>query len=39
MDNKPNVLNEGETLFIPSNTPHEIIDIVNGTLWLAVHIY
>ncbi len=39
IDNKPNVLNKGETLFIPSNTPHEIISIVNGTLWLAVHIY
>jgi cupin 2 domain-containing protein len=39
IDNKLSVLNKGETIFIPSNTPHEIIDIVNGTLWLAVHIY
>ncbi|MDD5405458.1 MAG: cupin domain-containing protein [Sulfurovaceae bacterium] len=39
VDNKSNVLNKGETLFIPSNTPHKIIDVINGTLWLAVHIY
>ena len=39
IDNKLSVLNKGETIFIPSNTPHEIIDIINGTLWLAVHIY
>ncbi len=39
INNEPKILNKGDTLFIPSNTPHEIIDIANGTLWLAVHIY
>jgi len=39
INGEPKIINKGETLFIPSDTPHEIIDIVDGTLWLAVHIY
>ncbi|MBN2721633.1 MAG: cupin domain-containing protein [Campylobacterales bacterium] len=39
IDNEPKILNKGDTLFIPSQTPHEIINVTNGTLWLAIHIY
>ncbi|MDY0195807.1 MAG: cupin domain-containing protein [Sulfurovaceae bacterium] len=39
INGEPKILNKGDTLFIPSRTPHEIIDIINGTLWLALHIY
>ncbi|MDD3774458.1 MAG: cupin domain-containing protein [Sulfurovaceae bacterium] len=39
INNEPNILSKGDALFIPSNTPHKIIEVANGTLWLAVHIY
>lgn len=29
----------GNTLFIPSKTPHEVIQTSSGTLWLTVHIF
>lgn len=30
---------KGETLFIPSNTPHRVLNTQSGTLWLTVHIF
>ena len=39
INNEPKVLNKGDMLFIPSKMPHEIIDVADGTLWLAIHIY
>jgi cupin 2 domain-containing protein len=32
-------LKRGETLFIPARTPHQILEMQSGTLWLAVHIF
>lgn len=34
-------LNSGDTLFIPSNTPHQVMDTSTTPLciWLAVHIH
>lgn len=32
-------LTKGETLFIPSMTPHRVLDTQRGTLWLTVHIF
>ncbi len=31
------ILQKGEFLYIPAKMPHEVLDIKNGTLWLAVH--
>ncbi len=33
------ILKRGDTLFIPSQTPHRILSAVKGTVWLAVHIF
>ena len=30
-------LHEGDTLFIPANTPHTLLSVSKGSLWLAVH--
>ena len=30
---------KGDTLFIPSNTPHRVLSTQIGTLWLTVHIF
>lgn len=38
MDNTEHKLHAGDTLFIPSHTPHEVIEVTHGTLWLGVHI-
>ncbi|HEY9190830.1 MAG TPA: cupin domain-containing protein [Sulfurovum sp.] len=32
-------LTKGDTLFIPSKTPHRVLDTQRGTLWLTVHIF
>ena len=30
---------KGESLFIPSKTPHRVVRTQNGTIWLTVHIF
>jgi cupin 2 domain-containing protein len=32
-------LKEGDYIFIPSNTPHKVLETEKGTIWIAVHIY
>lgn len=31
-------LTSGDHIFLPSNTPHSVVSVSNGALWLAVHI-
>lgn len=31
-------LAEGDYLYIPASTRHQIVDVQHGTLWLAVHV-
>lgn len=40
-DNQTVTLKPGDTLFIPSNTPHQVMDTSQTPLciWLAVHIH
>ena len=30
---------KGESLFIPSKTPHRVLSTQSGTVWLTVHIF
>lgn len=39
LDQTIKTLTKGDTLFIPSNTPHRVLHTQNGTLWLTVHIF
>jgi len=39
VDNKEVKLKKGDTLFIPAKTPHKVLQTLNDTLWLAVHIF
>ena len=39
IENKEKVLTEGDMLFIPSKTPHSVLNTQNGTVWLTVHIF
>ena len=39
LNNKEKTLTKGDTLFIPSKTPHRVLSTQNGTLWLTVHIF
>lgn len=39
LEEQKKTLAKGDTLFIPSKTPHRILDIKSGTLWLTVHIF
>jgi cupin 2 domain-containing protein len=32
-------LAKGDTLLIPSKTPHRVLETKSGTLWLTVHIF
>ena len=32
-------LKTGDYLFIPANTPHQVITTSSGCVWLAIHIY
>ena len=32
-------MRSGEHLFISAHTPHTVLSVEDGTLWLAVHIY
>lgn len=38
MDGAEVVLSKGDTLFIPAQTPHKVLQTERGTLWLAAHI-
>ncbi|WP_373031143.1 cupin domain-containing protein [Sulfurovum sp.] len=39
LDNEEKELSKGDTLFIPSKTPHRILSTQPGTVWLTVHIF
>ncbi len=39
MNGRISVLNKGEYLFIPPMCEHTIVDVKEGTVWLAIHIY
>ena len=39
MRDKELTLTKGDTVWIPAKTPHKILDMDSGTLWLAVHIF
>lgn len=39
IDNQDIELKSGDYLFIPAHTPHTLLSVEDGTLWLAVHIY
>ena len=39
IENKEKTLRKGDTLFIPSKTPHSVLKTQNGTVWLTVHIF
>jgi len=39
LDKKEISLTKGDTLFIPSKTPHRVLRTQNGTLWLTVHLF
>ena len=39
IDNKKKILKKGDTLFIPAETPHEVLETKDGTVWLTVHIF
>ena len=36
---KKKTLIKGDTLFIPSKTPHRVLSTQSGTVWLTVHIF
>ena len=39
LNNEKKTLIKGDTLFIPSKTPHRVLSTQNGTVWLTVHIF
>lgn len=39
VEDQEKTLTKGDTLFIPSETPHRILSTKKGTLWLTVHIF
>ena len=39
LDQTEQTLKKGDTLFIPANTPHRVLETKSGTLWLTVHIF
>ncbi len=32
-------MKEGDFIFIPAYTPHRVLEVKKGTVWLAVHIF
>ena len=32
-------LKRGDYLFLPGGTPHRVVEVSQGALWLAVHLY
>jgi len=39
LNDEKKTLLKGDTLFIPSKTPHRVLSTQNGTVWLTVHIF
>jgi len=39
MKDKKISLLKGDTLFIPSNTPHRIVKTKKNTVWITVHVF
>jgi len=39
LDKEEKTIKKGDTLFIPSNTPHQVLRTRSGTVWLTVHIF
>ncbi len=39
LNNEEKKLTKGDTLFIPSKTPHRVLSTKSGTVWLTVHIF
>ena len=39
LNDEKKTLSKGDTLFIPSKTPHRILSTQSGTVWLTVHIF
>ncbi len=39
LNDEKKTLIKGDTLFIPSKTPHRVLDTQYGTVWLTVHIF
>ena len=39
IDTKEQTLKKGDTLFIPAETPHTVLETKEGTVWLTVHIF
>ena len=39
LNNEKKTLIKGDTLFIPSKTPHRVLHTQSGTVWLTVHIF
>ena len=39
LDDEKKTLRKGDTLFIPSKTPHRVLHAQSGTVWLTVHIF
>jgi cupin 2 domain-containing protein len=39
LNDEKKTLLKGDTLFIPSKTPHRILSTQSGTVWLTVHIF
>lgn len=39
LDKEEKKLIKGDTLFIPSKTPHRVLNTQSGTVWLTVHIF
>jgi len=39
INNEEKTLQKGDTLFIPSKVPHNILETKEGTVWLTVHIF
>jgi cupin 2 domain-containing protein len=39
IDKKKQTLHKGDSLFIPANTAHRVLETRHGTIWLAVHMF
>jgi len=39
LNDEKKTLLKGDTLFIPSKTPHRVLSTQSGTVWLTVHIF
>jgi len=38
VDGKPVPLKAGDYLFLPSRTPHTVLRVSDGAMWLAIHL-